>query len=87
MGEAMVKGIAYPVATYEVVDTYENLALERRHLTAAHAGIKLDLELNAMTGDQRRAAANLLDQAREMLGDAEDSQPSGISQSKSLPDA
>ena len=42
-GEVMVKGIAYPVATYEVVDTYESLALERRQLTVAHAGIKLDL--------------------------------------------
>jgi class 3 adenylate cyclase len=31
-GHISVKGIAYPVATYKVVDTYQNLDAQRRFI-------------------------------------------------------
>ena len=48
-GEIEVKGISYPVATYRVVDTFENLGRERRHFREEHSNVKIDIDLEAMT--------------------------------------
>ena len=50
-GDVTVKGIAYPVATYQVVDTHEILGQQRRHFREEHPTVKLDLDFNAMTSD------------------------------------
>lgn len=67
-GEVTVKGIAYPVATYTVVDTYENLADVRQHFSEDHPRIKVDLDLDAMTSDERLEAARILKEALHVLG-------------------
>jgi class 3 adenylate cyclase len=66
-GEVTVKGIAYPVATYQVVDSYANLAAERRHFSEDHPRIKVDLDLDAMTSDERHEALTILQSALDLL--------------------
>ncbi len=66
-GAIEVKGIAYPVATYRVIDTYGNLARERRHFHERHAHVRLDLDLDAMTSDDRGEAAQVLRRALDLL--------------------
>lgn len=72
-GPIEVKGIAYPVATYQVIDTYEGLGRARRHFQERHAHVHLDLDLEAMTTDDRAEAARTLRKALKFLdgsGDA-----------------
>jgi class 3 adenylate cyclase len=38
-GNITVKGIAYPLATYQVVDTYENLRTERLFIHEEHPNL------------------------------------------------
>ena len=66
-GEIEVKGIAYPVATYQVVNSYENLGRERQHFREDHPKVKLDLDLEAMTSEDRDQAAAILRRALEVL--------------------
>ncbi len=66
-GEVEVKGIAYPVATYWVVDSYENLGKERRHFCEEHPNVKVDLDFDAMTTDDRSQATNILRRALDLL--------------------
>lgn len=66
-GEVLVKGIAYPVATYQVVDSYENLTGERRHFSEDHPSVKVDLDLDNMTSEDRELAAAILKRALDTL--------------------
>ncbi len=52
-GHISVKGIAYPVATYQVVDTYENLGARGGFIHEERPSLKLDLDLDAMSADDR----------------------------------
>jgi len=70
-GAIEVKGIAYPVATYQVIDTHENLGRERRHFREQHAHVRLDLNLDAMTSDDRGEAARILRRALDLLDGGE----------------
>jgi class 3 adenylate cyclase/phosphoglycerate-specific signal transduction histidine kinase len=70
-GNITVKGIAYPVATYQVVDTYENLSAERRFIHEESRNLKLDLNLDAMSDEDRRQAATVLQEALERLSTLE----------------
>ncbi len=75
-GEIEVRGIAYPVATYQVLDSYENLGRERRHFREDRPKVKLDLDLGAMTSDEREQAATVLRHALDLLSPGSDpSQP------------
>ena len=75
-GEIDVKGIAYPVATYKVLDSYENLGRERQHFREDRPNVKLDLDLGAMTSDEREQAATVLRHALDLLSPGSDpSQP------------
>ena len=70
-GEIEVKGISYPVATYRVVDTFENLGRERRHFREEHSNVKIDIDLEAMTKDDREPAADILRRALRLLTESD----------------
>jgi class 3 adenylate cyclase/phosphoglycerate-specific signal transduction histidine kinase len=66
-GHISVKGIAYPVATYQVVDAYENLGTERLFIHEEHPNLRLDLNLEAMSAGDRGHAATVLREALNRL--------------------
>ncbi|WP_312846756.1 adenylate/guanylate cyclase domain-containing protein [Stappia sediminis] len=66
-GMAEVRGVAYPVATYRVVNSYENLGRERRRIQENHAHLRLELDVEAMNADDRRRAERSLKGALESL--------------------
>src|SRR5262245_15841302 len=66
-GHISVKGIAYPVATYQVVDTYENLGRERLLIHGERPNLRLELDLDAMSADDRGHAAAILREALRRL--------------------
>ena len=68
-GHIDVKGIAYPVATYRVVDLFENLgeADQPIHVTLPH--LQLDADVALMSADEQQAAAAALRQAAQRLSD------------------
>jgi class 3 adenylate cyclase len=70
-GEIEVKGIAYPVATYHVVNSYEDLGRERRHFREDHPNVVLDLDLDAMTTDDRSHAATILRRGLDLLSSSD----------------
>ena len=65
-GEIEVKGMAYPVATYQVVGLRDEHGGQRR-LREAQGNLTLDLDLDGMTADERDQAARVLRRALEML--------------------
>jgi hypothetical protein len=66
-GHISVKGISYPVATYQVVDTSENLGTERSVIHEERPNLRLDLDLDAMSADDRGHAAAVLRAALNQL--------------------
>jgi class 3 adenylate cyclase/phosphoglycerate-specific signal transduction histidine kinase len=66
-GHISVKGIAYPVATYQVVDAYENLGTGRLFLHEERPNLRLDLNLDAMSASDRDDAAAVLREALNRL--------------------
>ena len=58
-----VKGIAHPVAAYQVIDTYENLDTERLIVHEERPNLRLELNLEAMSVDDRSGAAAVLREA------------------------
>jgi class 3 adenylate cyclase len=54
-----VKGIAYPVPTYQVIDLNENLK-DNQTIRAAMPHLKLDANFKLMSPDEREKAVNLL---------------------------
>lgn len=71
-GKIEVKGIAYPVTTYQVVDSYEHLGRRSRHFREDHPNIRLDMDLDAMDKDDRAQATTILSQALDLLDDGEE---------------
>jgi hypothetical protein len=66
-GHISVKGIAYPLATYQVVDTYENVSAVRSFIHEERPNLRLDLDLDAMSADDRDHAAAVLLKALDQL--------------------
>jgi len=66
-GHISVKGIAYPVATYQVVDAYENLGTQRLFIHEERPNLRLDLNLDAMSAGDRGYAATVLREALNRL--------------------
>lgn len=66
-GELEVKGVAYPVATYQIVDSYEALDRTMQHFHEEQPNLKLDLDLAAMTSHDRGQAADILRRALDVL--------------------
>jgi class 3 adenylate cyclase len=59
-GHVQVKGIAYPIATYEVVDGEEQAGREPASIREEDAHIKIDLDLDWISEDERRNAISVL---------------------------
>lgn len=70
-GKIDIKGIAYPVTAYRVVDSYENLGRQRQRFHEEHPHVKLDLDLDAMTAEDRGRAARILHRALDRLSRAD----------------
>ncbi|MEM7169809.1 MAG: adenylate/guanylate cyclase domain-containing protein [Pseudomonadota bacterium] len=68
-GTIKVKGLAYPVITYQVIDSYENLGEQRCRIKEERANLRLDLALDGMTADERNEAVKVLKQALQALED------------------
>ena len=66
-GEIEVKGIAYPVATYKVVDLHENLDSGDRAIRSNLPHLTLDVDVKLMSADERRKAATVLQDALDRL--------------------
>ena len=66
-GNISVKGIAYPVATYQVIDAYETLDRERLFIREERANLRLELDLDAMSQEDRNDAAAVLRDALNRL--------------------
>jgi len=66
-GEINVRGIAYPVATYQVVETYDNLGKERQRIDEDRPNLKLALDLDAMSVSERSQATTLLRRVLDRL--------------------
>ncbi len=81
-GEINVKGIAYPVANYQVVDTYDNLGKHRQLIREDHPNLKLDLDLDAMSVDERSRAATVLQRVLDRLSSLEQTDRSERSSAK-----
>ena len=75
-GHVDVKGIAYPVTTYRVVDLFENMDEATRpiHVTLPH--MHLDVDVSLMSSAELDAAAALLREAAQRLSGGRD-QPDG----------
>jgi len=71
-GEAKVKGIAYPVDTYLVNDSYENLSQFQNRFLEEHHSMKVDLNFDAMNSDDKHHAADVLRRALNWLEDNKD---------------
>jgi adenylate cyclase len=65
-----VKGISHPVATYKVVDTYENLGNGRDLIHEDYGTLKLDIDVEAMSTKERSHAVIVLQQAVDRLSRA-----------------
>ncbi len=70
-GSIQVKGLAYPVATYRVIDSYEALGQSRRRIREERPNLKLELDLDALTPEEQKEAAEMLREALRRLGDRE----------------
>jgi adenylate cyclase len=67
MDTITVKGIAYPVATYQVIDSYDSLNQSRHIIREEHPNLKLDIDTGAMSDDDRNHAESILRQAIKQL--------------------
>ncbi len=66
-GNLRVRGIAYPVTTYRVVDLKANLAAGDVAIRAQHPHLRLELEPHLMSPDERDQAAIVLRKALDRL--------------------
>lgn len=66
-GQTEVKGVAHPIATYSVLDSYQKLDVEKRRFREHHTHLQLDLNLASMTAAEREAAAKTLTRALRLL--------------------
>ena len=55
-GHVNAKGISHPVATYQVIDTYDNLDKSRDLIHEDYGTLKLDVDLEAMSTEERSHA-------------------------------
>jgi PAS domain S-box-containing protein len=68
-GQISVKGLAYPVATYRVVESYDALGATRQLVREEMPNLKLDLDVASMSPNQREQAAAILRKALDKLSE------------------
>ena len=66
-GRFEVKGMAYPVATYRVIDFLDHMDTAHRPIRADLPHLQLNLEAAAMSDEEQRAAAEILSKALKTL--------------------
>jgi class 3 adenylate cyclase len=66
-GHISVKGIAYPITTYRVVDLKSNRSEGRRVIRAELPHLRLDAQPELMSADERAGAAAALREAADQL--------------------
>jgi class 3 adenylate cyclase len=66
-GQINVKGISYPVATYQVIDSFDVLGSDRQLIREEQPNLKLDLDIDAMSMDERESAAKVLRSALDKV--------------------
>jgi class 3 adenylate cyclase/phosphoglycerate-specific signal transduction histidine kinase len=69
-GHINVKGISHPVATYQVIDAYDNLGKSRDLIHEDYSTLKLDINLEAMSTKERSHAVTVLRRAVDRLSRA-----------------
>ena len=62
-GPIEVNGLAYPVATYQVIDRHDDIGKEQQRLREDHPNVKLDLDLDQLSADDRSRIATILHRA------------------------
>jgi class 3 adenylate cyclase/phosphoglycerate-specific signal transduction histidine kinase len=77
-GHINVKGISHSVATYQVIDVYDNLGKSRNLIHEDYGTLKLDVDLEAMSASERNHAATVLQRVVERLSDAKQTADSSI---------
>jgi hypothetical protein len=86
-GHISVKGIAYPVATYQVVDAFENLRTERLFIHEERPNLRLDLNLDAMSAGDRGHATAVLREALNRLSALDQASTPGPQEAKQVASA
>ena len=81
-GHVNAKGISHPVATYRVIDTYDNLDKSREFIHEDYGTLKLDVDLEAMSTEERSHAVSVLQRAVDRLSGANETAAPVISASK-----
>jgi hypothetical protein len=66
-GQIEVKGISHPVTTHRVIDLYENLGEGKQPIRTKLPHMRLDVDVNLMTANEKREAAASLLEAAERL--------------------
>lgn len=66
--EISVKGIAYPVMTYRVIDLFETLEREREHIEECFKGFNLSVEFEKLGDHDRHHAREVLEKVIAKLG-------------------
>jgi len=67
-----VKGISRPVATYQVVDLYDDLGKSHDLIHEDYGTLKLDIDLEAMSTEERSHAVTVLQRAVDRLSRAKE---------------
>ncbi len=66
-GQITVKGLAYPVETYRVLDMYERAGTGLGPLDEEVPNLRFDIDIGAMSPEERRKAASILQKALSEL--------------------
>ncbi len=66
-GQIEVRGVAYPIQTYFVIDSFQNLDKKRHQFKEDNPAMKIDLDIDAMTAKERNYAAKTLQRALDQL--------------------
>ena len=69
-GHINVKGISHSVATYQVIDVYDEVANTRNLIHEDFGTLKLDIDVEAMSPSERIRAVTVLQRAVDRLSDA-----------------
>ncbi len=69
-GQVTVKGLAYPVATYVVEDSYSNIGSARKRIHEELPNLKLEMNSESMSKEQRALATDILQKALDQLSDS-----------------